>query len=230
MPVDDLTALSLLRTRRRGTSGGAWQPQTLAEILQRERELQQRLEPVQWPRPPLTAAGGPSGGAGGVADIEAAVGGLGHAPPEIAGQGPVVPEAPVKTAAAQEELDRLQRQKWGAFAKTAADVITPFIKLAFSGPRITGRVDQWSARDTKRDVAKKSDRKTLGDVLNTPTVTYRYKDEPRSAPKRTGVIAEESPDGMTNAEKTMVDLPAWIEHLEASVRALARDVAALRRR
>jgi hypothetical protein len=229
MPVDDLTALSLLRNRRRG-GGGAWQPQTLAEILQRERELQQRLEPAQWPRPPLTAAGGPSGGAGGVADIEAAVGGLGHAPPEIAGQGPVVPEAPVKTAAAQEELDRLQRQKWGAVASTAAAAAAPFLKVAFAGPRVTGRVDQWSARGTKRDVAKKSDRKTLGDVLNTPTVTYRYRDEPRSAPKRTGVIAEEAPDGMTNAEKTMVDLPAWVEHLEASVRALARDVAALRGR
>lgn len=83
-----------------------------------------------------------------------------------------------------------------------------------------------SARNSKKDVAR--DKRSLREILKTPSVTYRYKDEPGSAPKRPGIIAEQAPASWrTGPGGHLIKSPAWMGAQHGAIQNLARRVEKL---
>jgi hypothetical protein len=85
--------------------------------------------------------------------------------------------------------------------------------------------------------AAKKDLSALGDadaaamlaaVERVPLFTYRYRDEPATAPLRTGLIAEHSPSVVLTADGKAVSLYDYVTLNVGATKALAKELAALR--
>lgn len=86
-----------------------------------------------------------------------------------------------------------------------------------------------STRASKKDIKK--DNRSLRDILKTPSVTYRYKDEPGSAPKRPGIIAEDAPHYWRGGPAgKLIKSPAWLGAQHGAIRALAQKVKQLEKK
>ena len=86
-----------------------------------------------------------------------------------------------------------------------------------------------STRNTKKNIKK--DSRSLREILRTPAVTYRYKDEPGSTPKRPGIIAEDAPHHWRGGPAgKLIKAPAWLGAQHGAIQALARKVQKLEKR
>jgi hypothetical protein len=84
----------------------------------------------------------------------------------------------------------------------------------------------------KKDVAPIGDRalREMGETLDQlPLYTYRYKEEPATAPLRTGLIAEEAPSSVLAADGKGVDLYQYTSVAVGAVKAMSKRVADLER-
>jgi len=87
----------------------------------------------------------------------------------------------------------------------------------------------YSSRAAKTDIKKET--RSLRQIMTTPAVTYRYKDEPKSVPKRPGIIAEQAPKSWrTGPGGNMIKSPAWIGALHGATQNLARRVDKLEKK
>lgn len=89
-----------------------------------------------------------------------------------------------------------------------------------------------SSRVLKDNVNRADERRSLREVMDTPTYRYRYVDEPEGTQSRLGPMAEEVPERWRVTEPRsglpMIKMPAYLGALHASVRALGRDVKTLK--
>lgn len=86
----------------------------------------------------------------------------------------------------------------------------------------------YSSRTLKDDITRADERRSLREVMATPTYTYRYKDE--ATPERIGPMAEEVPERWQTQVngRAGIRMPVMLGALHAATRALARDVRSLK--
>jgi len=88
-----------------------------------------------------------------------------------------------------------------------------------------------SSQTLKDNISRADERRSLREVLATPTYRYRYLDEPEGSQDRIGPMAEEVPERWQAHDPesglTMIKMPVYLGALHAATRALARDVRSL---
>lgn len=83
-----------------------------------------------------------------------------------------------------------------------------------------------SARRFKKNIApatKREEDEALEMVMDLKTKTYRYKHEPKSVPKRMGLLADEAPAALVTPDRQGLDVGRMVGLLTAATRALARQ-------
>jgi Chaperone of endosialidase len=163
----------------------------------------------------------------------------------VTGGAPTAFDNPFAEAAPGE----ISRGRSGAFdnpfAEAAPGEIAPPAAYSAPGvqPQFTPRMTPeqrkrlfmmmiYSSRALKDNVNRADERRSLREVMDTPTYRYRYHDEPEGTQARLGPMAEEVPERWRVTDPrsglAMIKMPAYLGAMHASIRALGRDVQTLK--
>lgn len=95
---------------------------------------------------------------------------------------------------------------------------------------------QWlsinSSRALKDDITRADEQRSLREVMQTPTYSYKYKSDGPGDPQRLGPMAEEVPPGwqVQMGDVMGIKMSPYLGALHAAVRALGRETQTLRQR